>query len=145
VAPPRPRQQADDSLAERIAGVGRAHPSTAVRRGNDALVYRDPFTRPFMPPVLLFLRGAGRARRSRMTSADDDAAAAFARVFGTQVRAARTAAGITQTQAERDAGLRPGMLARVERGQVDPTVWDAARVATALGVSLAELLTEPGA
>jgi transcriptional regulator with XRE-family HTH domain len=66
----------------------------------------------------------------------------FARQFGQRVRRAREAAGITQSKLERDAGLAPTTITRIERGESELTVYDVARVATVLGVSMASLIAD---
>jgi transcriptional regulator with XRE-family HTH domain len=71
----------------------------------------------------------------------------FIGLVGRRVRARREAAGITQSQLERDAGLQPASIAGLERGEQDVEMYDLHRVAGVLGVDLRELLPadeEPG-
>jgi transcriptional regulator with XRE-family HTH domain len=74
-----------------------------------------------------------------MHDADEDTVA-FVRLVGRRVRATREAGGLTQSKLERDAGLRPASIAKLERGEQDFDVYDLYRVATALGVDLRALL-----
>jgi hypothetical protein len=90
-------------LAAVIAADGRAHPSDAVRRYNWAVpAGQDPFIRHYFGVLAAFRLGAARARRAAV--ADEET---FEARFGRPVRAAREAAGLTQSTLERDAGLVP--------------------------------------
>jgi hypothetical protein len=115
VTVPQPRSAADDRttdcITERIMAVGRAHPSTAVRRGNALLVaaYRDPFVQKFTPHVALFLRGAHRVSRAMQQQPDPDRYAVLLLDVGHRVRAARETASLSQPALERvSAGWRRG-------------------------------------
>jgi integrase len=137
VTVPWPREPADDRIAARIVAVGRAHPSTAVRRNNDAVpVEIDPFVRVSLPVCEAFRRGARAARRAMESEPDPaDRYAPLLAAVGRRVRAARETAGMGQLAAEQAAGLPPGTLAAVERGELPGlTVGDVARIADALGV-----------
>lgn len=56
-----------------------------------------------------------------------------------RIKAARTQAGMTQQTLAHNAGLAIGTVARVERGE-DMAVSTLAAIATALGITLAELV-----
>jgi len=73
---------------------------------------------------------------------DEGRLAAFVRVVGERVRAARQAAGLSQSRLERDAGVRPTTVSQLERGEGDPTVYDLYRLASALDVELRALLPD---
>ena len=59
--------------------------------------------------------------------------------LGRAVRALREKKGLTQENLAHDAGITFATLARIERGQVNPTWTTVRRVATALEVSMSEL------
>jgi transcriptional regulator with XRE-family HTH domain len=63
--------------------------------------------------------------------------------LGRRVRAAREAAGLSQSTLERNAGLRPCTVAELERGESDVPVLDLVRIAAVVGVDVRDLL--PGA
>lgn len=60
---------------------------------------------------------------------------------GQRVRKLRTLAGLTQADLAESANLSPEFVSRVERGVKAPSLVILDRVARALGVTLAELLT----
>jgi len=65
----------------------------------------------------------------------------LARLLGQRVRTLRDAAGLSQSRVERDAGLWPATLARLERGELDPPVSEVSRIAEVLHVDLVDRLT----
>jgi len=172
VAVPRPREPADggrvaprttDSAAPvpwlppgrpealRLAAVisadGRAHPSTAVRRHNWAIpAGQDPFIRHYYPAVTHFLHGAALARRRTTLGTDEhrDAGDTWERRFGRLVKAAREAAGLSQSRLEDLAGLGPPSVAQIERGEFDVPVSELADIAHALGVDPGSLFPPAG-
>jgi transcriptional regulator with XRE-family HTH domain len=68
----------------------------------------------------------------------------FERRFGLLVKAAREAAGLTQSRAERDAGLTPTTVTRLERGEYDLPVSELADLAQVLGVDPGSLFPPAG-
>jgi len=64
----------------------------------------------------------------------DEPAETFEQRFGRLVKAAREAAGLSQSRAERDAGLTPTTVTRMERGEYDTPVSELADLARVLGV-----------
>jgi len=66
--------------------------------------------------------------------------AEFVTMVGERVRAAREAAGLSQSRLERDADVRPTTVSQLERGEGDPTVYDLFRLASVLEVELRALL-----
>ena len=73
----------------------------------------------------------------------EDTSASFARELGRRVRAAREKTGHSQSRVERDAGLPPTTVTRIERGNgADAEVAELWAIADALGVHLGELLPE---
>jgi transcriptional regulator with XRE-family HTH domain len=64
----------------------------------------------------------------------------FVRLVGKRVRHAREASGISQSQLERDAGLIPTTISRLERGAEDVDVYDLYRVSVVLAVDIRTLL-----
>jgi len=63
--------------------------------------------------------------------------------LGLNIRLARTRARLSQEELARRAGLNRTYLSQVENGHSDPTTSVVARLAEALGVSLADLLPGP--
>jgi transcriptional regulator with XRE-family HTH domain len=61
-------------------------------------------------------------------------------MIGHAVRRMRERAGLSMRQLAASAGMHPGYLTRVERGLVEPGVGAVARLASALGVTVDELL-----
>jgi len=135
---------ADTRLAGLISAVGRAHPSTAVRRYNWAIRDgQDPFIRHYFSVLAAFRLGAERGRAA-MADERHDAGDTWERRFGRLVKAAREAAGLTQTQLKDMAGLRPPSLAQVERGEHDLAAAELADIAHALGVDPGSLFPPAG-
>jgi transcriptional regulator with XRE-family HTH domain len=76
-----------------------------------------------------------------MTSDEhQDAGDVFAAGVGRKVKAAREAAGLSQSTLERNAGLRPCTVSELERGESDLPVYDLLRIADAVGVDVRDLL-----
>ena len=72
-----------------------------------------------------------------------DAADASNATVGARVRAARKAAGITQYELGRRAGLDQAVISNLETGKHDPRAETLRRLAQALDLSLAGLLVDP--
>lgn len=66
----------------------------------------------------------------------------ISRLFGSAVRARRTAAGISQEKLAERSGLHPTYISMVERGVRNPTLDAASRIAKALKVTLHSLIEE---
>ena len=64
-------------------------------------------------------------------------------LFGRNVRLARVRAGLSQEQLAFDAGMKRSYLSDLERGTRNPSLKAIGRIATALTVSPASLLSEP--
>ena len=62
------------------------------------------------------------------------------RAFGRAVRVERAKAGASRAEVAAQAGITPGTLGRIERGERDPIISVAVRLAGALGVRPWELL-----
>lgn len=60
--------------------------------------------------------------------------------FGDNVRAARTAAGLTQEALGHRSGLHPTEINRMERGRRNPGIITVARLAGGLGLPASDLL-----
>jgi transcriptional regulator with XRE-family HTH domain len=69
----------------------------------------------------------------------DEFTAALAR----RVRAAREGRGISQSRLERDAGIRPALVAQLERGEIDIGVVELAAIAAVLDVDVCSLISPP--
>ncbi len=69
--------------------------------------------------------------------------AAFAERVGGSIRAARHVRGWTQVELAEQASLSSNYVARLERGELGPSLWVAHRIARALGVTLDALLASP--
>ncbi|MBI2373125.1 MAG: helix-turn-helix transcriptional regulator [Deltaproteobacteria bacterium] len=54
--------------------------------------------------------------------------------LGARLRAARTAASLSQAELAERVGLSVESISRAERGAITPTIWSLLRVADALGV-----------
>jgi len=61
--------------------------------------------------------------------------------LGERIRAAREASGLSQVRLATSARISQGYLSQLEQDEREPTLSIAARLATALGVSLDELAT----
>ena len=64
----------------------------------------------------------------------------FVQELGLSVRAAREAAGLSQSRLERDAGLPATTVTRLERGEQDIAVHELDRIANTLSITLAALI-----
>ncbi|MCB9826716.1 helix-turn-helix transcriptional regulator [Candidatus Nomurabacteria bacterium] len=60
--------------------------------------------------------------------------------FGKNIRKARTAAGMTQKQVAEKAGLHVNYIARIERGEENPSYEAIEKIIKALKVKSAEVL-----
>ncbi len=79
------------------------------------------------------------------TSGSVAAEAVSSERLGERVRALRRGAGLTLNELAGRAGVSRAMLSKVERGEKNPTLVVAARVAEGLGVTLTQLIeTEEG-
>ncbi|MBI2389798.1 MAG: helix-turn-helix domain-containing protein [Deltaproteobacteria bacterium] len=65
---------------------------------------------------------------------------AFVERVGEAIRAARWVREWTQAELAAEAGLSPNYVARLERGELGPSLWVAHRLAQALGIGLDALL-----
>jgi len=61
-------------------------------------------------------------------------------IFARNLKAARTAAGLTQEELSGRIEMDPAQYGKIERGQVDPSVRTVARIAAGLELSAADLL-----
>ncbi|HEX5924189.1 MAG TPA: helix-turn-helix transcriptional regulator [Baekduia sp.] len=59
--------------------------------------------------------------------------------FGSNLRAAREAAGLSQESVALEADIPQGHYSRIERGEVEPSMRVLVRVAAALGTTLHDL------
>lgn len=64
-------------------------------------------------------------------------------LFAGNLKRLRLQKGLTQELLAEGAGLHPNYISSVERGQRNISIGNIERIATALGVTMAELLTEP--
>lgn len=64
----------------------------------------------------------------------------FARTVGEGVRRARQALGWTQAQLASAAGFSPNYIARLERGELGPSLFVAQKLCETLGIEVADLL-----
>jgi transcriptional regulator with XRE-family HTH domain len=64
----------------------------------------------------------------------------FATQVGESIRRSRTALGWTQVQLAIEADLSPNYVARLERGELGPSLFVAARLARSMGLPIDELL-----
>jgi transcriptional regulator with XRE-family HTH domain len=67
---------------------------------------------------------------------------AFAAVVGETVRRSRQAHGWTQAQLAEHAGFSPNYIARLERGELGPSLFVATQLCEALGIDV-DALTQP--
>ena len=68
---------------------------------------------------------------------------AFAVVVGEGVRRARQSRGWTQVQLAEAAGLSPNYVARLERGELGPSLFVACQLCDTLGIDVGALLAIP--
>ncbi len=81
---------------------------------------------------------------SKSPEAIQDEHQAFNTVVGDGIRRARQEHGWTQAFLADQAGLSPNYIARLERGELGPSLFVANRICGALGISLDELVGAPG-
>jgi transcriptional regulator with XRE-family HTH domain len=74
-----------------------------------------------------------------MTTAHATSDDGFGAIVGAVIRQARHRAGWTQAHVAELAGLSPNYIARLERGELAPSLYVANRIRLALGISLEEL------
>ena len=79
------------------------------------------------------------------SNAPADAAATLEQRIGREIRAMRVQIGLTGTELARAAGISPGMLSKIETGQISASLGTLDAVAGVLNVSVASILagTEP--
>jgi transcriptional regulator with XRE-family HTH domain len=70
---------------------------------------------------------------------------AFAAVVGESIRRARHGHGWTQVELADAADLSPNYIARLERGELGPSLLVATQICSALGIELGALLVAPPA
>jgi transcriptional regulator with XRE-family HTH domain len=80
----------------------------------------------------------------RLPARSDDPKA-FAAVVGESVRRARHGLGWTQAQLAAAAGFSANYIARLERGELGPSLFVASQLCDALGVEVGFLLRPPPA
>src|SRR4029077_19182097 len=67
------------------------------------------------------------------------------KTLGKRLQLARKKAGLTQQELCHKAGLSYSTLAKIERGAIkSPSIFTIQSIATALGLSLSDLMGEPG-
>jgi ribosome-binding protein aMBF1 (putative translation factor) len=86
------------------------------------------------------VRDRSGRRKKVEVEAPEEAQAAFVSSFGESIRKGRLAHGWTQAQLAEAAQLSSNYVARLERGELGPSLFVAHRIAEALGVELGELL-----
>jgi transcriptional regulator with XRE-family HTH domain len=67
---------------------------------------------------------------------------ALAEAFGRQVRAARERLGVSQEKLAFIAGFHRTYVGNLERGEVNPSLYNVVRIATALDVDAADLVRD---
>lgn len=65
-------------------------------------------------------------------------------LFASNMKRVRLEKKLTQENVAEGAGLHPNYISSVERGERNISIGNIERIACALGVSMADLLTEPG-
>lgn len=75
----------------------------------------------------------------------DAGQSAVLRAFGEKVRAARVEKGMSQADVAHAAGLHPTYVSGIESGRRNASVLSICAIASALGVSAAELLPDESA
>ena len=80
---------------------------------------------------------------SKAPEAREDEHHAFNNVVGEGIRKARQEHGWTQAFLADQAGLSPNYIARLERGELGPSLFVAARICEALSIALEELVGAP--
>lgn len=86
------------------------------------------------------------ARKSASSPSGDapDEHSVFKAAVGEAIRRARHGHGWTQASLAEQTGLSPNYIARLERGELGPSLFVAARIAEALGSSLDDLVGPTG-
>lgn len=84
-------------------------------------------------------------RERRDESEERDEYRAFNTVVGEVIRRARQGHGWTQVMLAERAGLSANYVARLERGELGPSLFVAHRIALALGIGIDALVTPTGA
>ena len=74
--------------------------------------------------------------------ASEKAWTAQARLCGSRVRSARVAAGLSQERLAERAGLHRTYIGHVERGEVNPTLFNLIRISAALAIDPADLVKD---
>jgi ribosome-binding protein aMBF1 (putative translation factor) len=84
----------------------------------------------------------GVRRKTEATNEGEDSLErTFVQSVGVAIRRGRRARGWTQIELAQQARLSSNYIARLERGELGPSLWVAHRIARALGVALDALLT----
>jgi transcriptional regulator with XRE-family HTH domain len=83
--------------------------------------------------------GSGPRRKPGSPPPPDDPKA-FAAVVGEVVRRARQSRGWTQAQLAEFAGFSPNYIARLERGELGPSLFVASQLCEALGIDVGSLV-----
>jgi transcriptional regulator with XRE-family HTH domain len=89
-------------------------------------------------------KSAGKARsksatNGSMAAANSAAPASLEQAIGRQVRHFRTAAGLTVADLAAASGITPGMLSKVENGQISPSLTTLGLLSSALNVPVGQL------
>ena len=89
------------------------------------------------------MRAVRGVRRKNETTNDGEGSLerTFVESVGVAIRRGRRARGWTQIELARLSRLSSNYVARLERGELGPSLWVAHRIARALGVPLDALLT----
>lgn len=74
-----------------------------------------------------------------MTDRNPDRAE-FARLLGARIKAARINRGLSYGDVRNVAGVDPGTLTRIEKGEREPSAWVLARLAPTLGTTVDSLI-----
>jgi transcriptional regulator with XRE-family HTH domain len=84
--------------------------------------------------------GPRRRPLSVRPGARTDDPKAFAAIVGESVRRGRQSLGWTQAQLAEAAGFSPNYIARLERGELGPSLFVASQLCETLGIDLSDLL-----
>ncbi len=85
----------------------------------------------------------GAKKSSSTRTADPKDPRAFATVVGESIRHGRHALGWTQVELAEAAGLSANYIARLERGELSPSLLVATQICRALDVEVTALLVAP--
>lgn len=80
---------------------------------------------------------------TRPTSSAPDEHKSFNTLVGEGIRRSRQEHGWTQAFLAEQAGLSPNYIARLERGELGPSLFVASRICDALGIDLENLVGPP--